>query len=354
MTDENKPLNVLLSELLHNNEGVFIGERHVDPALMQTLTYLMPQFNAEGVKTMSIEIGQSHIDDMMAAPTYEAWKAAGIRIEETMTPKDTYNLVKSAQKFGIKVIGHEDEALIEQLHQEYDKLNEDFLKNNKPELVEKIKKAEQEFIDHLLPSDTVPAVVDGKEVSMMTDDASKRFGQIKEDMLNKELEADPKFEEQYYALQFQSYKPLTADGLRTRNEAAASSINEEKVKDGKILVVGGVLHTNKEFDRQRPSDKQLASDGLDTLLDIPAVTADARGGSAVDPYIGDVGKTTQAANKHFETILPDDLESMLKNMGISSWAKNPQSLERDATLEHPLPSSSPGKAPSEKVELPGH
>ena len=59
-----KRFDHLLVELLANNDGIFIGEEHTAPSLVQSITKLLPMLKAHGVATLSIELDQKRISGM--------------------------------------------------------------------------------------------------------------------------------------------------------------------------------------------------------------------------------------------------------------------------------------------------
>lgn len=92
-------------DLLQHNDGVFFGELHDHPELRQAVVKLLPYFKANGVETVSLELPQNLIDEMKdisdTAEFQKRWPRAGEQI------MGCFDVVKSAQKLGIHVLGHE-------------------------------------------------------------------------------------------------------------------------------------------------------------------------------------------------------------------------------------------------------
>jgi hypothetical protein len=105
----------LIVELLEHNEGVFLGENHRHPSLMQAATKLLPLFKAHGLRTLSWETPQAVVDDIKPDESYLDYEN-----RETLVHvrRAAFELVQNAKRLGIKVIGHEHPkaaAVVEQL-----------------------------------------------------------------------------------------------------------------------------------------------------------------------------------------------------------------------------------------------
>jgi hypothetical protein len=93
----------LLNDPKNEGRGVFLGEAHDMPSIQQSITRLMPHFRLNGVTTLSLELPQNLVDDMVRGnvpPEKMQWY-----------PKYYLDSMKavvdSARRNGINVIGHE-------------------------------------------------------------------------------------------------------------------------------------------------------------------------------------------------------------------------------------------------------
>jgi hypothetical protein len=103
MPETDSRFDHVVLQLLEHNNGVFLGERHRDPSLRQSLIKLLPLFKASGVGTVSLELPQNIVDEMSRMPTSNElnrrWPNQGL--------SSYFEVVKSAQKLGLRVLGHD-------------------------------------------------------------------------------------------------------------------------------------------------------------------------------------------------------------------------------------------------------
>jgi hypothetical protein len=96
----------LMLQVLAEKQGVFLGEWHTDPAVMQSVTKLMPLLKANGVGTISVELPPDIIEAAWRAKSWEELSAQYQGFPSARIRSD-YDLVQAAKKLGIKCIGHE-------------------------------------------------------------------------------------------------------------------------------------------------------------------------------------------------------------------------------------------------------
>lgn len=94
-----------VAELLQRHDGVFLGELHNHPELRQATAKLLPYFKAHGVQTLSVELPQNIVDEMKVIADRDQLKRHWPRASDQM--HGYFEVVKAAQRMGIRVIGHE-------------------------------------------------------------------------------------------------------------------------------------------------------------------------------------------------------------------------------------------------------
>ena len=67
----------LMVDLLQTHDGIFLGEIHDQPALVQSVTHLLPLLKASGVGTLSMELPQGIVDAVHSNQTYDDYRTAG-------------------------------------------------------------------------------------------------------------------------------------------------------------------------------------------------------------------------------------------------------------------------------------
>jgi hypothetical protein len=98
----------LLTGLIEENEGLFLGERHDSPALAQAVIKLLPMLKAHGVRTVSLEFSQERVDAMQQTASYAEYLSSNFCDKRRYLPDEpVYQLVRQARKLGLKILGHE-------------------------------------------------------------------------------------------------------------------------------------------------------------------------------------------------------------------------------------------------------
>jgi len=105
-----------IKAVLTEKEGVFIGEAHNRPGMVQAVTQILPQLKENGVRTLSLEMTQASIDQIMSATpqsfTPEGSKASGFRPEALSSVMAYQQLIAEAKRLDIKVLAHETPPVI--------------------------------------------------------------------------------------------------------------------------------------------------------------------------------------------------------------------------------------------------
>lgn len=286
------------------------------------------------MKTISLEIPQDIVDNIRNAPSVESWlenhhkQTDGIRIPDEFDPEAYANLVKAADKYGIKVLGHDSEELIGQ--DPYSKQDrwQEFLKESNPELLNGIEELNSQY-----------------DFKNMPGEKYAEHAEKLETLYDKAFESQD-FKEEYFDFTDKLHEER-AQWIRDRNEHSAEYINDNKAPDGKILVIAGEGHSEHEHIQEyalKGDQLQNPNNGLDKLLGVPSILVD----DAVydkEPAKEDIGKTTplDEHNKVFDALLPKDLKKTLKNSGINSWPP-PKHVEHADEKEAPLPKGAPADA----------
>jgi hypothetical protein len=310
----------LLYRLIDENNGVFIGERHDHSSVRESLMHLLPAIKSRGVETLSLEIPQQMVDDIIKAGSADAWIAAQSEgeLNKFTGGKDVAvsiaQLVHKAHKYEITVLGHECgmEPNVEaaaKAHEEltkkapkiariFDRINEEV---NKPDFKGSLSEALQKELT--------------EEIAAMR--------------------ADPARSEEITALNnfiavTSPARNVQEDGMNERNKRSVDYL--KKNAKGKVLALGGTLHSGnyKPDDsmkvmvhtigetllvqmEQNPRgivvEKEYA--GLDVLMNYPAIDY-----NHVDAA-GSVGLTKKTDGKfnNYEVVLPPTV----KEMKITSW-----------------------------------
>jgi hypothetical protein len=305
-----------LYELLDKNDGVFIGEAHNRPSLRQALTYLAPAMKAHGVTTLSIETRQATINSMIEAESTEEWmktpRAKGF--SAAFRPEEICNLVRAYNKLGIKVLGHEDAAYVEERRK---------VEEERRRAAEAKRKVVEKEIAEFMNSERVQKVRQEvqKEITegiknIDIKDAKKVEHFVQEKM--KKLELFFQNDQEYLALQKkmieeEAMDPNDPEEIRKRNTLAADYIKKNKLP-GKVLILGGKNHSQHSPEAPTAKDDKAKKEGLDKLLGIPAVNV------KLENDAGQVGTTEVVTpQRGYEVTLPDDLKEMIKTMRITSW-----------------------------------
>ena len=217
--------------------GAFLGEMHDRPGMRQAVGYLLPALKSRNLALISLEMKQSVIDEMIKAPSTEAWLQIQTGIPKNYHPAYYCDLVRTAHQQGIHVTGHEDPSV------------DDFGK----QLAQCLKKypREEKFFQKTL----VEMKAKNPDIS---NDATfaliqKTHGQS----------TDPEFKKELVTI-IKETSPVNAEGIKRRNIRSAERIKaymkEQKIEGG-ILVLGGSEHGNGVID----DGKQ---EGLDVRLNI--------------------------------------------------------------------------------------
>lgn len=127
----------LMYQLIEKNEGIFLGENHYKPMVVETISKLLPAFKARGVGTIGIERTPEQMmyyetvaDKLEGKKLTEAQKELlALLPPEEMLSLDiaAVNLVRDTRKMGLKLIGYEmpNEDLSPRVRQAYDRIRSD-------------------------------------------------------------------------------------------------------------------------------------------------------------------------------------------------------------------------------------
>jgi len=289
--------------------GVFVGEKHDQPAIRQSLTHLLPGLRAHGLQTLSVELEQPIVDGMLRATTVDDYirqqSAHGLAafVGGEAGARELAALVQKARQCGLKVIGHEVTA--DRRKQRVALLEELALKW--PEMGRIMQDAWEQLRDRPEAGPS-PAVMKRLKAELSGLDVTKAG----DDRL--ELLAKLRSEERH---------SLTLEGMAERDRLAADHIRRHA--SGKTLVLGGLFHSGN-YDAadgwltiagmsipgglQIPNPRGVQSpngyQGLDHQLGIPSVDY-----NDIDPA-GRIGETTPTGGKYnnYEVILPKDLRQL--------------------------------------------
>jgi hypothetical protein len=303
------PLNQRLVELLRdpNTNGVFIGELHDAPALRQSLVYLMPQLIANGVTTLSIEVPQHYIDAMISAGSEQAWVNSP-EGRTTCGPGEMYNLVMSAHRAGIRVLGHEQPNL-------YGPTAEPimaYLRRHFPNEM-------REIDEHLATVPESRRHTEGRPLARLISRAT----------------ANPQHRDEIWRIARES-GPVGNQGVLRRNEFAADYINENRLP-GKVLVLGGAAHSSQLGALRWPDSPSTLQEGLDRRLNLSVINTsyplDSREPFRIGPGVlpRPIGNTRLVSGipgagapgilggPTYAVTLPDDLRQFVRDHHITQW-----------------------------------
>jgi hypothetical protein len=98
-----------LKELLRDNDGAYLGEHHLRPAMRQALTELIPTLAKENkdLGTLAIELSAGMVDDMRNASSRDAFFAKWPGLHGAPSFQNYYELVQAGNKAGLVVMGYD-------------------------------------------------------------------------------------------------------------------------------------------------------------------------------------------------------------------------------------------------------
>lgn len=107
MAESKQSLDQLLTDLLAKYEGVFLGENHHNPSLLESVTRLLPKLKEAGVRTISYELPQVIINDFITRKSVQEIQTRHARILAPESAEALYELVQAAGKNQMRVLGHD-------------------------------------------------------------------------------------------------------------------------------------------------------------------------------------------------------------------------------------------------------
>jgi len=276
--------------------GVFLGEKHSQRSMRQAVCELLPRWKAQGVSTLSLEIRQQDVDDMIKSKDFSQWRSQHKApvIKDDFEPESFYELVKAAHRIGLHVIGHEDPATM----------------------------GYQDTVKKLLYED----VPDRTQKLLATLNKTKEPGQ--RTRLQEEFAdwAQKRLDE------IQRADPESERGMVSRNAFAENHISQHR-KPGKIVVMGGAAHSQYYGGSRWPDSESTQKDGIDARLGLSTFNIDL-----YESHATTLGTVVSRGNRTFLVAFPHDLEPYLhKGADYSRLPAKEGPAKSSPHLPSPLP-----------------